>query len=81
MCRDLLNECIAIAGSLPEGDGQFARANYRLSQIYHEQGKVREGDEVLEKARVMRRHISNGAALEDEESIDTYNKLNPWMLW
>ena len=81
MNRDLLNECIAISGSLPEGDGQFARANYKLSQLYHEQGKLKEGEEYLEKARAMRRNMSNGTALEDDESIDSYNKLNLWMLW
>ena len=42
---------------------------------------MREGDEFLEKARVMRRNISNGTALEDDESIDTYDRLNLWMLW
>lgn len=79
--RDFLNECIAISRSLPEGDGQFARANYRLSPLYRELGKVRECEEYMEKARAMRRRISKGTVLEDDESIVTYDKLNLWMLW
>lgn len=81
MSRDLLHECITISGSLSEGDGQYARANYKLSQLYHEQGKEKESDEFLEKARVVRRKICKAPALEDNESITTYDKLNLWMLW
>ena len=81
MSRDLLNECIAIPGSLPEGDGQFARANYKLSQLYYEQGKESEGDKFHERARVMRRTLSEQTTLDDDESIDTYDRLNLWMLW
>ena len=77
----MLNKCVAISESLPEGDGQFARANYKLSQLYHEQGKVSEGDEFLERARAMKRNIFNRTTSDDDESIETYNKLNLWMLW
>lgn len=81
MNRDLLNECIGISGSLPDGDGQCARASYKASQLYHEQGKGKESEEYLKKAKVMRRRISLGDVLEEDESIELYNKLNLWMLW
>ena len=77
----MLNKCISISESLPEGDGQFARANYKLSQIHHEQGKASEGGEFLAKARAMKRKISSRTASDNDESIESYDKLNLWMLW
>ena len=78
---DLLNECIATSANFSEGDGQFARANYKISQLYAETGKSKDAEESLKQARATRVKMVTGTTLSDDESIETYNKLNLWMLW
>ncbi len=76
-----MNTCATISESLPEGNGQFARANYKLYQLYQEQGRVTEAEKALTIARDMRHNMAKEKEAELSETIDAYNNLNLWMLW
>ncbi|KAL8781443.1 MAG: hypothetical protein Q9213_005995 [Squamulea squamosa] len=78
---DLLHECAAIAQSLPEGEGQLARAWYKLHTLYAQDGKSKESEELLVKARTLRRKLLGCSELEGDDSEESYNSLNLWMLW
>jgi len=79
---DFLNECIAVSENLPEGDGQQARAHYKLSLIYSQQGgRQSVSDERRVKARALRSRILGQDAVGEDDSEDAYNNLNLWMLW
>jgi hypothetical protein len=78
--RELLTQLADIAGSIPEGQGQLARAQFKLSVLYDEAGREdasRAALEIAEKSRKeIRPELANAALIEDE-----FNKLCPWMLW
>ena len=78
---DLLNECVAISESLPEGEGQSARAMFKLSTIYAQEGKIKQGEEFGAKAQALKKKILCGDNLDEDESEEIYNRLNLWMLW
>ena len=78
---DLINECIAISESLPEGLGQLARAMYKLALLHAEQGRAKISQETKEKARELKAKIRGNEASNDDDSEEAYNRLNLWMLW
>ena len=78
---DLINECIAISESLPEGLGQLARATFKLALLHAEQGRAEISQETREKARGLKARIAGKDASHDEDSEEADNRLNLWMLW
>ncbi|KAL8736413.1 MAG: hypothetical protein Q9166_000205 [cf. Caloplaca sp. 2 TL-2023] len=78
---DLLNECVTISQSLPEGEGQLARAWYKLHTLYAQEGKIKQSEEAEDKARASRKKILRGSELVEDDSEESYDRLNLWMLW
>lgn len=70
-----------ISQSLPEGEGQLARACYKLHTIYALEGKSKLSEEFSDKARALRQKIQGVSTLDEDESEESYNRLNLWMLW
>lgn len=80
--RNLLNECVIISQSLPEGEGQLARAWYKLHTLYAQEAKIAQSEEFTTKARRLRKKLLDGVERpEAEDSEESYNQLNLWMLW
>ncbi|KAI0199004.1 TPR-like protein [Astrocystis sublimbata] len=77
---ELLKQLIDIAGALVEGEGQLARALYKLSILYSEKGAASEADLAKAKATEIRNRLrpENCDAAFDGES---FSKLTLWMLW
>ncbi|RYC57267.1 hypothetical protein CHU98_g8943 [Xylaria longipes] len=77
---ELLKQLVDIAGALNEGEGQLARAFYKLSVLYSEKGAVSEAETSKAKAIEIRNHLrpQERDAAFDEES---FSKLTLWMLW
>jgi hypothetical protein len=76
----MLEEAVAICESLPEGEGHLARANYKLSILCSETGKLGESEAYKQRAMELRLKLHPGAVIvpfAEEE----YMKLCPWMLW
>ncbi|KAL9615519.1 MAG: hypothetical protein Q9167_000032 [Letrouitia subvulpina] len=82
---NLLNECIAISGSLVEGEGQQARAMYKLSLVLREQDRIKQSEDALEKATSLRKRIRGAENVHETkseaEAEKEYDRLNLWMLW
>ncbi|KAL8993731.1 MAG: hypothetical protein Q9169_006128 [Polycauliona sp. 2 TL-2023] len=78
---ELLHECATISQSLPEGEGQLARAWYKLHTLYAQEGKIPHSEELQTKARLLREKIINSDEPADDDSEESYNRLNLWMLW
>jgi hypothetical protein len=76
----MLQEAIAISESLPEGEGHLARANYKLSVLCSEMGRLVEGEAYKRRAMELRLKLrpEDGMVPFAEEE---YMKLCPWMLW
>ncbi|TLD07289.1 hypothetical protein PgNI_10309 [Pyricularia grisea] len=76
----LLDEIVSISETFVEGQGQRARALYKLSEIYYKCGKEALGDEcriqAVELRASMRTELTD-APFEEAE----FGKLCPWMLW
>lgn len=79
--RELLNECVLIAESLPEGEGQLARAWHKLHVIYGQQAKMKQSENFKSKASGLRSKILNSNMSDMADSEEAYNELNLWMLW
>ncbi|TRX96272.1 hypothetical protein FHL15_002996 [Xylaria flabelliformis] len=77
---ELLKQLVDIAGALNEGEGQLARALYKLSLLYSEKGAVSEAETSKAKAMEIRKRLrpDEQDAAFDEES---FSKLTLWMLW
>ncbi|KAG9248058.1 hypothetical protein BJ878DRAFT_532187 [Calycina marina] len=77
---ELLLQLVAISESLNEGEGQLARANFKLSLIYKDNGMDLESRSCKVKAVELRAKLgpeAKDAAFEEPE----FMKLCPWMLW
>jgi len=71
---------VGISETLPDGEGQLARAYYKLSVIYRQIHKQDESSYCKKQAIDLRVKIcpeEKDVAYEEE----TYKKLCPWMLW
>ncbi|KAI0157224.1 hypothetical protein GGR57DRAFT_461278 [Xylariaceae sp. FL1272] len=77
---ELLKQLIDIAGALNEGEGQLARALYKLSTIYAEKGATSDAEACKMRALEVRNRLrpENKDADFEEES---FSKLTLWMLW
>ncbi|KAJ9137354.1 TPR-like protein [Coniochaeta hoffmannii] len=77
---ELLIQLSDIAGSIPGGDGQLARAQFKLSVLYQVAGREqasRTARELAEKSRKeLRPELAERPFTEEE-----FNKLCLWMLW
>ncbi len=71
---------MSIAETLVEGDGQRARALYRLAELYAEKGMAAESkrhrDTALELRSALKPELKD-APFEEAE----FSKLCLWMLW
>lgn len=69
-----------ISQALSEGEGQLARAQYKLSVLYKEKGMVAESDQCKADAlRLWKKLRFQDTDVPFEE--DSFMKLCPWMLW
>ena len=76
----LLDECVSIAESLPEGKGYLARAMFKLSLVHAREGNVEQSEAC--RATASQLYVSlNGDLPSIEETEDSYSKLVVWMLW
>ncbi len=78
--RQLLEEVVGISETFVEGEGQRARALYKLTNIYEDQGKLDESNICREKALALRTALRpdlTDAPFEEAE----FSKLCLWMLW
>jgi hypothetical protein len=77
---ELLKQLVDIAGALGKGEGQLARASYKLSVLYSEKGAVLEAESSKAKAIEIRNRLrpQDKAAPFDNES---FSRLTLWMLW
>jgi hypothetical protein len=76
----MLDEIVGIAESLPEGEGQLARALYKRAEIQGEKGMVAESTACRDRAVGLLAKLR--PELKDapfEEA--TFAKLCLWMLW
>ncbi|KAF2017327.1 TPR-like protein [Aaosphaeria arxii CBS 175.79] len=77
---ELLSQLTKIAGSIPEGKGQLARAYYKLAVLQHERERYEESHTSREMAQNLRAELkpdAGGAPFIEEE----FAKLCVWMLW
>lgn len=76
----LLNECVAVSESLPEGKGYLARARFKLGELWASEGDLQQSESNKKTARALGRDL-----LGDQWPIDaneaSYDKLVVWMLW
>lgn len=78
--RQLLEEILNISESFVEGEGQRARALYKLSKIHTERGMLAEGKACKEESLKLRAKLKpelKNAPFEEAE----FSKLCLWMLW
>ncbi|KAI1407008.1 hypothetical protein F5Y13DRAFT_207064 [Hypoxylon sp. FL1857] len=77
---ELLKQLVNISESLNEGEGQLARALYKLSVLLAAKGAVSDGEAY--KARAL--EIRGRLRPEDKEALfeeESFSKLTLWMLW
>ncbi|KAF2280328.1 uncharacterized protein EI97DRAFT_447867 [Westerdykella ornata] len=77
---ELLGQLVDIAGSIPEGKGQLARAYFKLAVLHQEKGRHSESNTYREMAESLRAELKPeavGAPFNEEE----FMKLCVWMLW
>ncbi|KAI1215007.1 uncharacterized protein F4807DRAFT_466343 [Annulohypoxylon truncatum] len=77
---ELLKQLINISESLNEGEGQLARALYKLSIFYAEKGLVEDSETCKKRALEIRGRLRP----EDKEAPfeePYFSKLTLWMLW
>lgn len=77
---ELLKQLVAIAETLVEGEGQLARASYKLAVLYNEKGMQAESESCKARACELRAKLrpeATHAPFEEEE----FMKLCLWMLW
>lgn len=79
-CRQLLQEIVSISEAFLEGEGQRARALYKLSEIHRHMGQQKESDayrdQALTQLASLKPELKN-APFEEA----TFSKLCLWMLW
>ena len=76
----LLNECITISESLPEGKGYLARARFKMSEISEQEGNVEESQSSRKIARSLGQELL-GEQWPSDDTETSYEKLVVWMLW
>ena len=77
---ELLNQLTNIAGSIPEGRGQLARAHYKLAVLQYEGGRYEESRAYKEMAERLRAELRPDA--EEVPFIEEeFMRLCVWMLW
>ena len=79
-----MRECASITENLPEGQGQLARALYKLSVLSLQQGREKQGREYRKRAEGIKAKVTGNVTSEElsgEAAEAQYNDLNPWMLW
>ena len=77
--RDLLKQLVDIAGSLNEGEGQLARALYKLPVLYTEKGNSSDAGLCMERALEIRGRL-NPALKDAPFDNESFSKLTLWML-
>ena len=76
----LLEETISISGTFVEGEGQRARALYKLAEIHRERGMQAESAACREAA--IQSRAAAKPELKDSPFVEAeFAKLCPWMLW
>ena len=75
----LMQECTLVSESLPEGKGYLARAHYKLSLLYAEDGNGSQAQTHREIARNLKQEILGEAPGED--TMEAFQGLVVWMLW
>ncbi|XXH00199.1 Protein ssh4 [Hypoxylon texense] len=76
----LLKQLVDISESLNEGEGQLARALYKLSVLYAEKGALPESEACKSRAVEIRGRLRP----EDKDAPfkeESFSKLTLWMLW
>ncbi|KAK5630391.1 hypothetical protein RRF57_006106 [Xylaria bambusicola] len=76
----LLEEIVSISETFVEGEGQRARALYKLSEIYASLGQQKESDACRSKATTLLANLKPELKHEPFEEA-TFSKLCLWMLW
>ncbi len=76
----MLIDLVMIAESLPEGEGQLARALYKLSVLCGEMDRHADSERYKQRAFEVQAKLrpDQKDTLFDE---DSFAKLCPWMLW
>lgn len=77
---NFLQELVSIAEVLAEGDGQLARAAYRMSTLYTTQGKHQDAENWRGRAVAVRRKIRPDIG-ERTWNDASFSCLCLWMLW
>ena len=78
--KTLLNECITVSESLPEGKGYLARASFKLSELSEHEGSLEECQSSRNVARSLGRELL-GEQWPNDDNEASYDKLVVWMLW
>lgn len=76
----MLKQLVAIAQTLSEGQGQLARAEFKLAVLYEEKGLAAESK--LYKVDALRlRNMLHPRLADAPFDEDSFMKLCLWMLW
>ena len=78
--RDLLRQLVAIAETLNEGQGQLARAEYKLAILLEEKGMGADADACKLRALDLRKKL-RPQDMDAPFEEDSFMKLCLWMLW
>lgn len=77
---DFLKQLVEVSQALSEGEGQLARAWYKLAVLYEKKGMLAESDQCKADALRLRNKLRvQDADMPFEE--DSFMKLCLWMLW
>lgn len=77
---ELLRQLTDIAGSIPEGKGQLARAYFKLAVLQEERGRLEESRTYKALAEDLKSELVSQSE-ERPFTEDEYMKLCVWMLW
>lgn len=77
LASELLKQLVAISETLSEGEGQLARANYKLAVLYDQHTEAESYKTRALELKVKLRPDTNHTPFEEAE----FMKLCLWMLW
>lgn len=80
MRSELLRQLTDIAGAIPEGKGQLARAYFKLSVLCTERERIEDSRRYKALAEQVRRDVRPDLA-DHPCTEDEFMKLCLWMLW
>lgn len=80
MTSELLKQLVAISETLNEGEGQLARANYKLAVLYDQKGMRVESESCEARAIELRGKLRPEVKYASFEEAE-FMKLCLWMLW